>query len=196
MPRKSQFLHLIPPENETLTTVCFFMFFRSINIYFWWQKAFCEVSGAEIEYRKPLLPTILLNTARHLSPSGNTHSIIQDKITNLFKDGDPHTLGTYGHSSLRKLNCRENVLGSHGTGGGGECIWGLWKFCLRAKCGTWHAHLSTYFRVHTFVWWLRTIVWCYRTSDQSVYHTMSKDKTDGFAPIDIVRCAGKKRTPQ
>ena len=61
IPQKSQFLYLIPQKIKTFPQSVFYVF-RSIYIFFQLQKTFCEVSGAEIEYTKISLPTILHNT--------------------------------------------------------------------------------------------------------------------------------------
>ena len=52
-PRKFQFLLLIPLENQTLSTVCFSCFFRSIYIYFQPQKPFCDFQDLKLSTKNP-----------------------------------------------------------------------------------------------------------------------------------------------
>ena len=50
--RKSQFVHLIPPENQNIFTVRVLCFLdQFIHVYFQQQKTSCKVSGAGIEYK-------------------------------------------------------------------------------------------------------------------------------------------------
>ena len=51
-PRKSQFSHLIYEKSKPSQGL-FLTLFGSIYIYFQYQKPFCKVSGAEIEYKNP-----------------------------------------------------------------------------------------------------------------------------------------------